>query len=120
MNSMTVFAASLTLALCLATAALGASLKSIPVGNLPTSVAANQNTNRIYVSNLTDNTVSVIDGASDTVIATIPVGFLPEVVDVNSVTNMIYVANFLDNTVSVIDGGSNTVVATIPGLSAPF
>ena len=120
MKGMTVFAASLTLALCLTLSASGASVKSIPVGNLPTFVAVNETTNRIYVSNLTDSTVSVIDGGSDTVVATVPVGFLAEVVDVNSITNTIYVANLLDNSVSVIDGGTNTVTATITGLSSPF
>jgi len=83
-------------------------------------VALNQTTNRIYVSNLTDNTVSAIDGASDTVIATIPVGSFPEAVAVNPATNLVYVANLLSATVSVIDGASNTVVATVSGVASPF
>jgi YVTN family beta-propeller protein len=39
--------------------------------------------NRIYVSNQSDNNVSVIDGVTNTVIATVPVGSLPTGVGVN-------------------------------------
>ena len=60
--------------------------------------------NRIYVANFNDNTVSVIDGATNVVIATIPVGINPAGVDVNPLTDRIYVANRLSDTVSVIDG----------------
>ena len=70
--------------------------------------------NRIYVTIPIDNTVSVIDGTTNTVIATIPVGSSPVGVGVNPATNRIYVANFADNTVSVIDGTTDEVIATIP------
>ena len=70
--------------------------------------------NRIYVANFNSNTVSVIDGATNTVIATIPVGINPAGVDVNPLTDRIYVANRLSDTVSVIDGVINTVIATVP------
>lgn len=120
MKSIAISVVGLALVLSLSPRAIAGLVKSIPVGNLPTSVAVNQTTNTIYVSNLTSDTVSVIDGVSDTVVATVSVGSLPEVIDVNPITNMVYVANFLGNSLSVIDGGSNSVVATITGLSAPF
>jgi YVTN family beta-propeller protein len=50
---------------------------TITVGTVPLGVGVNPNTNRIYVSNQYDSTVSVIDGATNTVIATIPVGLGP-------------------------------------------
>jgi len=58
--------------------------------------------------------VSVIDGATNTVVATVLVGANPAGVGVNPTTNRIYVANELSGTVSVIDGATNTVVATVP------
>ncbi|HEV2396451.1 MAG TPA: hypothetical protein VGS27_05900 [Candidatus Sulfotelmatobacter sp.] len=121
MKIRSLFSAGLVLAAtCFVASSATSTVKSIPVGNAPRFLTVNQITNRIYVSNLTDSTVSVIDGASDSVIATIPVGSFPEAVDVNSVTNLIYVANLLSGTVSVIDGASNAVVATISGVVSPF
>jgi len=97
----------------LASSALATSTISIPVGTVPKFVAVNQVTNRVYVSNLLSNNVSVIDGSTNQVIATVPVGNSPEVLEVNSGINMIYVANVGSGTVSVVDGASNTVTATI-------
>jgi YVTN family beta-propeller protein len=63
------------------------------------------------VSNLNDNTVSVIDANTNTVTATINVGSGPQGLGVLG-TNL-YVLNGNDNTVSVIDTNTNTVTATI-------
>ena len=40
-------------------------------------MAVNPTTNRIYVANYDSNNVSVIDGASNTVVATVAVGSQP-------------------------------------------
>ena len=95
-------------------------IATIPVGDAPLAVRVNPTTNRIYVANQRDDTVSVIDGASNAVIVTIPVGDKAFAIGVNSVTNRVYVTNFEDATVSVIDGGSNTVIATVPVGDKPF
>jgi YVTN family beta-propeller protein len=72
-----------------------------------------------YVTNSNDNTVSVIDAATNTVVATIPVGNQPDQVAVTPDGAHAYVTNFFDSTVSVIATASNTVVATIPVGFAP-
>jgi YVTN family beta-propeller protein len=109
---------------------------SVHVGYYPYGVAVNPVTNRIYVANQYGNdrtgsspgTVSVIDGASNTVIATVTTGSRPYNVAVNSVTNQIYVPNNCGNDVScrtksgtltVIDGVSNTGTATVTVGSGP-
>jgi YVTN family beta-propeller protein len=74
--------------------------------------------NTIYVTNEKDNTVSVINGQTNTVVATIPVGNGQGGIGVNPTTNMIYVLD--NNTVSVINGQTNTVVATIPVGNDPY
>ena len=66
-------------------------------------MAVNPSTNRIYVANAGSDSVSVIDGASNTVAATVAVGSNPLGVAVNPNTNRIYVANSRDDTVSVIE-----------------
>lgn len=68
---------------------------------------------KIFVANSADNTVSVIDAATATVLVTIPVGTSPSGVVVNPSTARAYVANRLGDTVSVIDITNNTVVDTI-------
>ena len=85
-------------------------------------MAVNPNTNLIYVANSVNSTsVSVIDGADNTVVATVAIGGYPEGVAVNPTTNRIYVANrSVSNNVSVIDGASNTVVATVVVGSRPL
>jgi len=85
----------------------------------PIDVGVNPNTNKIYVANFGTHdssfhvfpgtTVSVIDGATNSVTSTITVKEEPDGIGINPNTNMIYVANRLDNSVSVIDGATNTV-----------
>lgn len=69
---------------------------------------------RAYIANRGSATVSVIDTASDQVVATIPVGASPWGVAVGPGGERIYVTNSRSNTVSVIDGATQTVIATIP------
>ena len=66
-----------------------------------------------YITNQNSNNVSVIDIATNTVVATVAVGTNPEGVAVNPVDARVYVANFNSNNVSVIDTASNTVVDTV-------
>src|SRR5580704_17028690 len=79
-------------------------IATIAVGNWPVYLAADQKTNRIYVSNQFDDTVSVIDGATNTVTATIKVGRYPNGIAVNPKTNTIYVANLNGGSLSIING----------------
>jgi len=67
-----------------------------------------------YVANGGDNTVSVIDTATNTVVGIpIPVGREPFGVDVTRDGKHAYVANRGSNNVSVIDTATNMVVATV-------
>jgi YVTN family beta-propeller protein len=65
-----------------------------------------------YIPNLGSNNVSVIDTATNTVVATITVGSGPYGVAVNPAGTRVYVANRLDSTVSVIDTATNTVIGS--------
>ncbi|MDC8011030.1 beta-propeller fold lactonase family protein [Tahibacter soli] len=68
---------------------------------------------RAYVANADNNSVSVIDTATNSVVATIPVGNLPSAVAVRPDGARAYVANFGSDNVSVIDTATNTVTTTI-------
>ena len=84
---------------------------TIPVGSQPHGVAINPSTNRIYIANQLSGSVSVIDGATDSVVDTIAVGGQPIGVATYPERNRVYVANHFPG-VPVIDGATNTVVGT--------
>ncbi|MDQ6727201.1 MAG: beta-propeller fold lactonase family protein [Actinomycetota bacterium] len=69
---------------------------------------------RAYVTDLFDGTVSVIDRATNAVIATIPVGGSPWAVAVSPDGAAVYASSTDDSTVAVIDPVTDTVVAVIP------
>jgi YVTN family beta-propeller protein len=83
-------------------------IATIAVGNQPIYLAADQKTNRVYVSNQADDTVSVIDGATNSVLRTVRVGHNPNGVAVNPKTNTIYVANLAGGSLSIINGSKLT------------
>jgi YVTN family beta-propeller protein len=103
-------------------------VSTIPTGLKDTFIAVNESTNKIYVSNSIDGTVTAIDGATHAT-QTIPVGVEPGPIAVNPSTNRIYVANVggctqvnpvcaaVGNTVTVIDGATNATSTVQTGLS---
>src|SRR2546425_359551 len=89
---------------------------TIAVGSNPNGVAVNPLTNRIYVANSDDNTVSVIDGATNAVVDRVHVGTNPSGVAVNPATNRISVTLYGfagGNTVQVIDGATDAIVDSV-------
>lgn len=93
---------------CLTPAFCQRVIANIAVGKQPIYLAVDEKTNRVYVSNQADDSVSVIDGATNTVLGTVRVGHYPNGVAVNSKTNTIYVANLNSGTLSIIDGTTLT------------
>jgi YVTN family beta-propeller protein len=85
---------------------------TVPMVSWPGPVGVNPITNRIYVAN-GSNTIAVIDGANNTVVATATVGSSPSGVGVNPASNRIYVANSGSNTVSVIQDTSCVNAITV-------
>ena len=67
-----------------------------------------------YITNRGSDTVTVIDLATNVVVATVAVGRAPHGVTANPVGTRVYVLNTLDDTVSVIDAATRTVIATVP------
>jgi YVTN family beta-propeller protein len=74
--------------------------------------------NQVFVANYGDDTVGVINAASNQLVATIPVGTNPVAVAISPDGTQALVANDFDNTVSVIDTTTDAVVGSpisIPG-----
>ena len=88
-------------------------------GNAPVWIAFDSSNGYIYVTNSGSNSVSVINGATDSVITSIPVGSEPYGVTFDSSNGYIYVTNYGSNSVSVINGATDGVVTSIPVGSEP-
>ena len=73
-----------------------------------------------YITNYGSNTVSVIDTATNNVIATVAVGMILHGVAVTPDGTKVYVTNWGSNTVSVIDTATNTVTATVNVGNSPY
>ncbi len=74
----------------------------------PWSIAVNPATNKIYATNNGSNSVSVIDGATNTVSATVATGTNPGAIAIDPSQNLIYVANLNGNSVTIINGSNNS------------
>ncbi len=77
----------------------------------PSGIDANSATNRIYVRDQAGST-SVIDGATDTVVATLSTPGTLTGIAVNSTTNRVY-TGILNGNLAVIDGATNTVAGSV-------
>ena len=89
--------------------------------DLPSGMALNKISNRLYITHKDSDSVSVIDYflSEDSSfhynnITTIRVGKYPTGINVNLDTNKIYVANSHSNSISIINGSSNKVQKTVP------
>ena len=89
-------------------------LKEIAMVKQPWKMAVNPVTNKIYIVNANDDSVTIIDGASNET-TEVAVGKLPYAIAVNPITNKIYVTNSNSNNVTVIDGASNETTTVAVG-----
>jgi YVTN family beta-propeller protein len=97
-------------------------LGNVTVGNGPDEMAFTPDGRFAYVADFFEGlagTVSVIDTATRTTVATIPVGAYPAGVTVTPDGRYVYVTNWGTTTVSVISTATNTVVATVTVGNAP-
>ena len=73
---------------------------------------------KAYVANDNDNTVAVVDPATNTVIKTIAVGTFPAQIAVTPNGATAYVANKFTESITVIDTATDTVRTTLLGIPA--
>lgn len=92
-------------------------IETITGFSTPYGVTLNLDNDLIYVSNYgqfnTTGTVSVINGTTNTIVASIPVGKNPQAIVYNPANGLVYIANTLSNTLSIINGTSNSLVGSI-------
>jgi len=103
--------------LCLASLASAGILQTFKVGRQPTHIGVNIPTNKVYVDNVRDHTVSVIDLNVNKVTATVPLASKPAGLAVNQATNRFYVS--VKGGVAVYDGIDNSLITTIAVSGTP-
>jgi YVTN family beta-propeller protein len=85
----------------------------VPVGYDPEHLCYNPLNNKVYCASTNGHSVTVIDGATDRVIATVATSRWPVALCYNPLDNRVYCISGSDS-VTVIDGRTNQVVAAIP------
>ena len=98
---------------------------TITVGDHPFASVYNPTNNKLYCtadnpSDYGSSNVTVIDGATNSVITTIAVGDYPQALVYNPTNNKVYCANYGSSNVTVIDGATNSVITTIAVGSGPW
>ena len=78
------------------------------MGLNPQAMAINHVTHKLYVADLGDSKVWIIDASNNAVLTSVTVGAQPRSIAVNEVTNKIYVPGFASNDLTVIDGAADT------------
>lgn len=82
-------------------------------GFSPAALAINTVTNKIYIVNQSGGTVDVLDGSTNSIVATVPLSSSIARVAVNENTNKVYVVDPFAGSLWVIDGNTNTVTGSV-------
>ena len=91
----------------------------IQVGKRPWAIAQDEETDRLFVNNLRNNSVSVIDSKNNVFKTEIKVGKTPNDIAYDPADNQIFVADYDDSKVSVIDGYKYNITQSIPTGKGP-
>lgn len=92
----------------------------VNVGELPSAVAVDDRSGKAFVANFASNDVTVIDGASDAVLATVRSGPKPQAIAVDSANHNVYVLSTHESSATVLDGTKLSVLGTVQTEKAPF
>lgn len=92
---------------------------TIPLPSAPHSLFHNPVENKVYSANTEANSVTVIDGASNLVLATLPVPSGPRAFGHDPDQGRVFCANYYANNLSVIDARTDRVVAMVQSGKGP-
>jgi YVTN family beta-propeller protein len=90
----------------------------IPVGGLPVGVALDTYTHRLFVTDSSDDVVTVVNTETLAVVAKVSVGRAPYGVAIDSGMHRVFVSNSRDGTVSVIDENVKEINYTVTSTPA--
>jgi len=90
----------------------GAMLRQVPVGKFAKAVAVDERLRRVFVANVNDNTVSVVDEGAARVVRTVPLNAGPLDVAVDKRLGRVFVPDVAGG-VSVLDARSGALLHTV-------
>lgn len=108
----------------LSATATGATDSTVTVGKSPQGVAVSADGATVYATNGNDDTVSVVQVSSNTVINTFPEGdpaaadFARDVA-VSSDGSRLYIVNHFTNTLAILNSSDGSAIGIVTGLNAP-
>ena len=85
----------------------------VAVGNGPGEAIYDQRNGEVFVLNLLDNTASILNGNTNSVLQSVPAGNGPDVAAFDLMNGGIYVTDANSNQVTVLNGGTGATVATV-------
>lgn len=92
-----------------------ATLSTLKIGSHPQALGVNSRLGRLYVGDVSSNTITVIDEDSGHTLATIAVAALPvQPLRVDEATGRVYVVCSTGQELDIINGHTNMVIARIP------
>ncbi len=89
------------------------SVAFVSVGYGPGDALYDQRNGEIYVLNLLDNTVSILDGSTNAVLRAVPAGGGPDVAAFDLANGNVYVTDVFTNEITVLNGSTGATAATI-------
>jgi YVTN family beta-propeller protein len=91
----------------------------VATGAEPSALCYNPQGDKVCCANFSGHSVTVIDGASNQVIATVATGAEPSALCYNPADNKVYCVNLARDSVAIIGGASNQVITTVAVGSQP-
>lgn len=94
--------------------------RAVHVGKIPCAIAIDDQQQRVLVLNYGDNSLSILDTRTLSLLSTVPVGGRPQAILLDAKSKTVYVANLGDNSVSRISEAAGKVVNTMPAGAHPY
>jgi len=89
-------------------------MATVRVGGHPQAIAVDPGTHHIYVASARGNTVTVINGADNSVVATVEVGDGPYAIVVNPATHRAIVSSLAGGRLTTIEGKTFAAAPVAP------
>jgi YVTN family beta-propeller protein len=94
-------------------------LVPIPVGAQPVALCCDPDSSTVFCADFNSATISVIDGAADSVVATIPSGGGPNALAFDPTIRRVYCSAYWSDEVTVVDPSGDSVIGHVPVGDAP-
>ncbi|KXP03311.1 YncE family protein [Tsukamurella pseudospumae] len=94
---------------------------TVPVGRAPSAIAVHRTANKVYVANYTSESVTVIDGATNSVTSTVDLpGFRPSELEIDSTRDRLYIGSTAGRKIKILNTTTDEIIDTVTVGDGPF